>query len=117
MGSIALISPCIPVIVEAEEAEDDDEDELVDEDPPPQLIKNKIVKKYKNFIIPPKNMFYLTWKFRFLLVKKSPPKKAFFKRFSNLPEEPTQYPWILKDLRCLEYQRLVPDQFYLRRYH
>ena len=81
MGSIALISPCIPVIVEAEEAEDDDEDELVDEDPPPpQLIKNKIVKKYKNFIIPPKNMFYLTWKFRFLLVKKSPPKKAFFKK-------------------------------------
>ena len=59
MGSIALISPCIPVIVEAEEAEeDDDEDELVDEDPPPpQLIKNKIVKKYKTFIIPPKNIF------------------------------------------------------------
>ena len=57
MGSIALISPCIPVIVGAEE-EEDDEDELVDEDPPPpQDIKRKITKGNRSLIVSPKNYF------------------------------------------------------------
>ncbi len=58
MGSIALISPCIPVIVGAEEEEDDDEDELADEDPPPpQDIKRKITKGNRCLIVSPKNFF------------------------------------------------------------
>ena len=53
MGSIALISPCIPVITEVEVGE---EGELVDADPPPphETIKKivKIIKRYFIYSLP-----------------------------------------------------------------
>ena len=48
MGSIALKSPCIPVITGAEVGE---EGELVDADPPPHETIKKIVKIKKRYFI------------------------------------------------------------------
>ena len=42
MGSIALMSPCIPEIVEAEG--DVSEEELAEEDPPPPQLIKKIME-------------------------------------------------------------------------
>ena len=75
---MAFISPCKPVISVIAALDELLAAAVAVPLPPPQLIKNKTAKTDKNFIILPKNIFYLTWKFRFLLVKKKPSEEGFF---------------------------------------